>query len=196
MLIWLLLVIEFSSIGIIGAALPPLADLTNAPNLARHGPMLPFSFFGGLALLHIWEERLPAALKRQLRKATGPIIAMAAAALILVALAFQPLLDSLGFPRTNLSHDDLAAMTWLRENSPADAVVMAVDGNAWLPLFAERRSPAIRAVRYFEWDAIHDVDLDRSKVNYVYAAAGSDPPADMALKLVFEQGNAAGLRAN
>ena len=190
MLIWLLLVIEFSSIGVIGAFLSPLGALTNASNLARHGPILPFAWFGGLALLDLWDQRLSARFKRRLRKSTLPLIAIAAALLTVVAVAFEPLLYALDFPPASLSHDELAAMTWLRENSPADAVVAAVDGNPWLPTFSERRSINFRAVRYFEWNFIGDVDADRSEVDYVYVPVENEPPKDTPLRLVFEQGNA------
>ena len=189
MLIWLLLVIEFSTIGVIGRLLPPLGDLSNAPNLARHGPILPLAWFGGLALLDIWDGRLSPHIKRRLVKATYPIIASAVALLMMVAVAFQPLLNWLGFPPASLTQDDVAAMTWLRANTGADALVKAADGNAWLPLFAERRAPDFRAVRYFEWDPIGDADVDLSEVNYVYAP-GDAAPLPVPLTLVFEQGDA------
>ena len=190
MLIWLLLVIELATIGVIGKLLPPLGELTNAPNLARHGPLLPFAWFGGLALLDIWDRRLPARFKRRLSSATYPIIAIAAALLIGVAFFFEPMLNALGFPPVSLSEDEVAAMTWLRENTPADAVVSAADGDAWLPLFAERRSRDVRAVRYFEWDAISNSKAGSSEVNYIFVPKDAEQPADLTLKLVFEQGNA------
>lgn len=190
MLLWLLLVIEMTTIGLISRLLPPLSELTNAPNLLRHGPILPFVFFGGLALLNIWDARLSANFKTRLRRANYPIIAAGAALLLIIAVAFQPLLTWLGFPAPRLTHDDAAAMTWLRDNSPAEAVVIAADSNAWLPIFAERRAPDFRALRYFEWDAVSNIDVEWAEVDYVYAPAGSDSPADIALNLIFERGSA------
>lgn len=190
MLLWLLLVIESSAIGLSGRLLPPLGELSNAANLARHGPILPFAWFGGLALLEIWDERLSANHKRRLRRAGYPLIALAAALLILVAVAFQPLLNTLGFPPASLTHDEAAAMSWLRDNSPADAVVIAADGNAWLPIVSERRAPDFRAVRYFEWDSLKPDDSSMDKIDYVYAPADAEPPSDTPLALVFQRGNA------
>ena len=190
MLLWLLLVIEMTAIGLISRLLPPLSQLTNAPNLLRHGPILPFVWFGGLALLDIWDARLSADFKTRLRRASYPIIAAGAVLLLLIAVAFQPLLHRLGFHAPRLTHDDAAAMTWLRDNSAADAVVLAADGNAWLPIFAERRAPAFRALRYFEWDAISNLELEGLEVDYIYAPAGSDPPVNIALKLIYEGGSA------
>lgn len=190
MLLWLLLVIEMTTIGLISRLLPPLSELTNAPNLLRNGPILPFVFFGGLALLDFWDARLSANFKTRLRRANYPIIAAGAALLLIIAVAFQPLLTWLGFPAPRLTHDDAAAMTWLRDNSPAEAVVIAADSNAWLPIFAERRAPDFRALRYFEWDAVSNIDVEWAEVDYVYAPAGSDPPAYIALKLIYEGGSA------
>ena len=190
MLIWLLLIIEFSSFGFIGRLLPLLGELTNAPNLALHGLILPFGWFGGLALLDIWDGRLSPGLRGRLRQSTYPIIAIAAALLLLGAAAFQPLLDLLGFPPASLTHDELAAMTWLRDNSPADAVVTAVDGNAWLPIFSERRSTDFRAVRYFEWDQIALLDKSAYGADYIYVPADTESPVDTPMELIFEQGNA------
>ncbi|MDE2748408.1 MAG: hypothetical protein OXI34_05560 [Chloroflexota bacterium] len=190
MLIWLLLIIELSSFGVIGRLLPPLGALTNAPNLARHGVALPFSWFGGVALLQIWDDRLSAGLKLRLRASAYPLIVLAATLLLLLSLNFQPLLELLGFPPATISRDDAAALTWLRENTAADAVVMAADGDAWLPVFAERRASDFRAVRYFEWDLIEGAGLGRAEVDYVFVPAGMPPPEDMPLELVFEQNGA------
>ena len=189
MLIWLLLVLEFSAIGYIGTLLPPFSQLTNAPNLMRHGLVLPLVWFAGLALLEIWDKGLSPDRKRRLRGATYPLIALAILLLLFGALAFKPLLGTLGLPAPSLTHDDVAAMTWLRDNTRADALVLAADGNAWLPLFAERRAPDFRAVRYFEWDLISSLDVERSEVNYILAHEDADLPADLTLKLAFEQGN-------
>ena len=188
MLVWLLLVIELSAFGLIGRLLPPLAALTSAPNLARHGVILPFSWFGGVALLQFWDGRLPTSVKRRLRASAYPLIALAAILLLLLSLNFQPLLALLGFPPATITRDDAAALAWLRENTPADAVVMAADGNAWLPVFAERRATDIRAVRYFEWDLIKDAGFGRAEVDYVFVTGGTAPPENMPLELAFEQG--------
>ena len=190
MLVWLLLIIDLSSIGLIARMLPAIGELANAPNLARHGPVLPLIWFGGLALLQLWDARLSAAFQRLGRHSTHLAIILAAALLLLVALALQPLLAILGFPSESLSHNEVAAMAWLRENTAADAVVMAADGNAWLPVFAERRAVNFRAFRSFEWDLITNADADLSDVDYVFAPAEAALPASVPFKLAFERNGA------
>lgn len=190
MLVWLLFIMEMASVGLIGRLLPPLGALANAPNLARHGPILPLIWFGGLALLQLWDARLSATLARFGRYSIPLLLSFAAALLLSLALALPPLLTILGLPPASLSHAEVAAMTWLRDNTAADAVVMAADENAWLPLFAERPAVHFRAFRYFEWDMIRDADVALSEVDFVFAPDGVPPADDMTLELVFERGSA------
>ena len=194
MVVWLLLVSEFSLFGVIGRALPPLGAVTNAPNLARHGVILPFSFFAGIALLQFWDMYLSAGVKRRLRQSAYKLMALTAVLILLLGIAFNPILDTLrpllDLPAATLTQDDIAAMTWLREHTDEDALLLSADGDAWLPLFAERRTRDVRAVRYFEWDQVTEAAVARAEVDYVFVPAGADPPADLDLKLVFERGAA------
>ncbi len=194
MLVWLLLVVDSSLFGVIGGLLPPLGALTNAPNLARHGVILPFTWFAGLALLQIWEVRLSAAFKQRLRDAFNPLIALAAIVIVIVGVAFQPILSALrpilALPPQTLTRDDEAAMSWLRENTPDDALLLAADGGGWLPVFAERRALDLRAVQYFEWDFLGRADVSADDVGYVFVPAGMDAPVELPLKQVFEQDGA------
>jgi len=192
LLIWLLLVLESALFGVLGRLLPPLGALTHAPNIARHGVILPFAWFGGLALLRLWDGRLTAALKGRLRCAAYPLMALTAVIIVLIGVAFQPLLSAvrplLDLPPETLSRDEAAALDWLRENAPADALLLAGDGNAWLPVFAERRALDLRAAQYFEWDLLEKSGGEAP--DYLFVPAGDDPPEGISLDLVFEQGGA------
>lgn len=192
MLFWLLLVIDFALLGVIGRLLPPLAELVNAPNLARHGVILPFGWLGGIALLHLWESRLSSEWRRRLRKSAYPLMMAAALLAALSGFAFHPLLDALRpmFHLQNpISPDDIAAMTWLRENTASDALIMAADGDAWLPVYAERQAIHFRAVRYFEWDFLETFEDDLD-VDYLFQRTTSPTRFDRPLKLVYQQGTA------
>ncbi len=187
---WLLLVADAALLGLLGALLPLIGALTNAPNLARHGLILPYAFFAGLALLHLWDERVATAIKRRLRPLAYRLLALTAALILLLGLSFQPLLDLarplLGLPPASITDAELTAMRWLRENTPTDALLLAADGNAWLPIFAERRALDFRAVRYFEWDALARMETDADEIDFVYVAPGIAAPADLRLSLMFE----------
>lgn len=193
MLIWLLLVLDLCLTGVTGRILPSLGALVNAPNLARHGVILPFAWFAGIALLHFWESLLTERAKRRLHAAAKPLAAVTALLIIASGIAFAPILDTLrpllDLPEETISHDDVAAMTWLREQAAADALLLAADGGGWLPIFAERRAVDLRAVAYFEWDAI-DVADDATDVDYVFQSSAGPALPDLPLRPVFEQGAA------
>lgn len=194
MLVWLLLIAEAALLGAIGRLLPPLGALTHAPNIARHGVILPFAWFGGLALLRIWDGQLTAALKGRLRRAVYPLMALTAVIIVVLGVVFQPLLSALrpllDLPPETLSRDEAAALDWLRENTPEDALLLASDGNGWLPVFAERRALDLRAAQYFEWDLLETSGFSGEAPDYVFAPAGGVPPDDLSLELVYEQGGA------
>ncbi|MCY3779210.1 MAG: hypothetical protein OXG78_02785 [Chloroflexi bacterium] len=191
MLIWLLLVVEASLVGALGSLLPPLGALTNAPNIARHGIILPYAWFGGIALLQIWDGSVPTSLKRRLRRSAYRLMALTAVLILLAGGAFQPILDAfrplLDLPHATISDGDIVAMAWLRENTAPDAVVMAADGKAWLPVFAERRALDFNAVRTFEWDYLRRNAEGVDQINFVLVSSGAEPPADMHLDVVFYQ---------
>lgn len=194
MLLWLLLVLESTLLGVLGRLLPPLGALTHAPNIARHGVVLPFAWFGGLALLHGWDSRLPEALKQRLRAGAWPLLALAGLTIVMIGVAFQPLLGAVGpildLPPQTLSQDEAAALDWLRENTPEAALLAASDGNAWLPVIAERPALNLRAARYFEWDLLEWSGFDSERPDYLFVPAGADPPDDRSLELLFAQGDA------
>lgn len=194
MLIWLLLILESALLGVLGGLLQPLGALTHAPNIARQGVILPFAWFGGLALLRIWDLRLAATHKQRLRRAAYPLMALTAVIIVLTGAYFQPLLSAmrplLDLPPQTLSHDEAAALDWLRENTADDALLLASDGNGWLPVFAERRTLNLRAAQYFEWDLLEQIGFDGEAPDYLFVPAGGAPPDDLALEPVFEQGGA------
>lgn len=193
MLLWLALILEFSLVGLTGKLLPPLGALVNAPNLARHGTILPLSWFGGLALLHIWETKLPQNLKRRLREMANPLMAATGLLLLALGLAFEPIVTTLrpllNLPEQTMSPDDYAAMLWLRDNTPEDALVLSADGEGWLPVVAERRAVDFRAVAYFEWDGL-DGFVDERDVDFVFQPSAGAVLPDLPLNLVFEHGEA------
>lgn len=193
MLLWLALILEFALVGYSGALLPPIGALVNAPNMARHGTILPFSWFGGLALLQLWEIKLSLGLKRRLRRMAYPLIAATGLMIIALGIAFQPIVTALrplmNLPQQTLTSDDYGAMRWLRDNAPAGALLLSTDGEGWLPIVAERRAVNFRAVAYFEWDKIDGL-LNEREADFVLQPSASDVLPDLPLEPVFVQGQA------
>ncbi len=202
MMVWLILVIEFSLFGIIGSIFPFIGDLIHPANLARHGVIVPFMFLGGLAILSLWENALPNPLQSNLRNRAYMLIAGVAVVIIGIGLSFNTIIDVvrpvLGLPNATISSDEVAVMTWIQENTPDDAQVYAIDNSGWLPVYTERYAPDFRANRYFEWgmlttgDDMPEFDMDAVPYDYVYTPVSFDVTFDDSdtLVLLFEQGGA------
>ena len=194
MLLWLLLVLDLSLTGALARLLPGLGALVNAPNIARHGFILPLGYFAAQGLLRAWDGLLPAALKEKLRS-TAPLW-MAGIGLFLLGSAwfFPGILDglrpALDLPPQTMSFDDLEAMTWLRRNAPDAALLLSSDGAGWLPIVAGRRAVDYRALRYFEWDAIDGRNDGSADVDYVFHSSRAGDLPLLPLQLVYEQGGA------
>jgi len=181
MLAWLLLVIDLALLGWLSRLFPLIDALSHAPNIARHGAVLPLAWLSGLALLQLW-RRLPRRWQLQLRSRAYALMAALAALLLLGGLAFPALQPALAYwlslPPASINRDEAAAMDWLRQHSPPDALLYAVDENGWLPVFSERRATHLRALQFFEWG---ELPLPAAKAqraaDFVYVPAAAEAPA-------------------
>lgn len=158
---WLVMILEFSSLGLIEKIFPWLSDLVlryDYPfSIAWHGPIIPYIILGGGGLLWLWERwlepRAGAFVRKRAIPALGALIVLA-----LLVLAFnQQLLafskGKVGFFGAFASSADVQAMEWLRHNTPKDARVLNFPGTLkdnsnesdWVPVIAERDSV------YYRW---------------------------------------------
>jgi hypothetical protein len=152
--------LEFSSLGLIERLLPGseawLLRYDYPFSIAWHGPILPYTILGGLALHWAWERwgvtRL-AGLRRH-----GWKLLLAACLLPALILVFNRELLALskgrvGFFGAFSSAADVQAMEWLKANTPPDARVLNFPGSQfdnsheadWVPVISERESV------YFRW---------------------------------------------
>ena len=192
MLGWLLLLLDIALFAVLPRLLPALGALVDAQSLARHAIILPCAWFAGLALLDLWEARLPLSLRARLRKHAWRWLALTALGISLLFFTFEPALQNLrallDLPAATASPADIAAMDWLRENAPADALLQAADGDGWLPVIAERRASNFRAYSYFDRELIQPSET--SAADYLLVPAGVDYHDDPSLQLVFQQDGA------
>lgn len=156
---WLLLVLDFSTIGLIeglfGGLIAPLLRYDYPFSIAWHGPIIPYTLMGGLGLLWLW-DRLGAALRSGLTRLYYPAIALAIVGAVLAGVFIQPLLGltrgQLGFYGAFSSAADVRAMNWLRENTPADARILNHPGPHeadWVAPIAERDAVYFRPQPFF-----------------------------------------------
>jgi hypothetical protein len=157
---WLIMVIDFSMTGVLETLLPflvaPVLRYDYPFSIAWHGPIIPYAILGGNALLWLWdrvgEQRLGAGLHR-----AAPALLIAACALgVSVVIFSEPLRafskERLGIYGAFSSSADVGAMDWLRENTPADALILNHPGPHeadWVPVIAERETIYFRPQPFF-----------------------------------------------
>ncbi len=159
---WLLLVLDFSTTGIIPRLLPwlPILRYDYPFSIAWHGPIIPYIILGGRGLLWTWdkfcERRFSVTLHRF---APAALIGLSALGLILLLIS-PSLIDfskgKIGFYGAFSSRADVAAMDWIKQNSPADARVLNHPGpqeGDWVPVISERDSVYFRPQPFFQGTA-------------------------------------------
>jgi hypothetical protein len=159
---WLILILDFSTTGIIPSLFPwlPILRYDYPFSLAWHGPIIPYTILGGAGLLWVWdklfERRIGAALHR-----AAPVLLVALCALALGVLVVKDQLiviskDQVGFYGAFSSAADVAAMEWIKANAPADARILNSplphEGD-WVPVISERDSVYFRPQPFFRGTA-------------------------------------------
>lgn len=154
--VWLVMAVDFSTTGIIETVFRPILGFIEKYDypfsIAWHGPIIPYTLLGGVGLLWLWDRFAEARFGRLLHRA-APIALVGASALVLIGGALSGALlefskGRIGFYGAFSSAADVAAMNWLRQNTPADARILNHPGPHeadWVPVIAEREAV------YFRW---------------------------------------------
>lgn len=157
---WLILALDFSTTGILptllSGILAPVLRYDYPFSIAWHAPIIPYAILGGLALLWLWDRVFEPRFGRALHRVAPVALAAGCVALIAVALLSQPLLafskGRVSFFGAFSSADDVAAMEWLRTNTPEDARILNHPGpheGDWVPVIAERNTVYFRPQPFF-----------------------------------------------
>lgn len=159
MLIWLILIIDFSTTGILKAIAPwiPLFKYDYPFSIAWHGPIIPYLYFGAHGLNWLRARIGIQRADRLVRRLSGFVLI----AVIVAVAVLIPSMDALVAASKNTplkiygafsSRADLAAMSWLKANTPADALILNHVGDHegdWTPLIAERNTVFFRPQPFF-----------------------------------------------
>lgn len=159
---WLILIVEFAIVGLLERLAPSLMHIVlryDYPfSIAWHGPIIPYSILGGLALVWLWDRFGKRwlghlATPRMVYAILGALIIAALAALVFnrELLAFSK--GRVGFFGAFASRADVQAMEWIRDNTARDARILNFPGSQmdnshesdWVPVIAERDSI------YYRW---------------------------------------------
>lgn len=156
---WLILILDFAILGITETLFPwlPLFRYDYPFSIAWHGPIIPLTILAGMGLLWLWHNWLEARLGAALHRYAYVLIG-AGALVMLALLVFSPQILAFSKGRVSFfgafaSHADVAAMQWLRTNTPEDARVLNFPGTQfdnshegdWVPVISERDSV------YYRW---------------------------------------------
>lgn len=145
---WLLLILDFAVTGGIAALVPFITRYTYPLDIARHGPIIPYTILGGFGLLWFWDMVvLPKWGALSYRQAYG-VVGVIGLILLGVLALNGPLLTAskqlLNAPGAYASRADIAAMNWLKENTlPEDTRILnfpVKEEGGWVPVIAERDS--------------------------------------------------------
>jgi len=171
-LVWLVAIVEFSTLGLLERTFPalvaPLLKYDYPFSLALHGPIIPYTILGGSGLLWLADRLGAARADRLARRWAYPAVALGAAALLGIVVAFDPLLAAskdagVRFYGAFSSSADVAAMQWLRDHTPPDARVLNHPGpheGDWAPVIAERDTVFFRPQPFFRGTARAEAQQD------------------------------------
>ncbi len=157
--IWLLLILDFSTTGIIPTLFPwlPFLRYDYPFSIAWQGPIIPYAILGGIGLLWLWdwlfERRIGARLHRVAPVLLGALIVLAVAASVISPSLIAFSKNKVGFFGAFSSSADVAAMEWIKANTPSDARVLNYPGPNeadWVPVISERDSVYYRPQPFFQ----------------------------------------------
>jgi hypothetical protein len=155
MIVWLVTIVDFSTLGLLEKALPhvmkPLLKYDYPFSLAWHGPIIPYTVLGGMALVWLADRLGGERFDRRLGQAAIPLIGLAA-----IGLFSEPLLDisknTVHIYGAFSSSADVQAMRWLYDHTPANARVLNHPGpheGDWVPVISERDTIYFRPQKFF-----------------------------------------------
>jgi hypothetical protein len=125
-------------------------------SLAWHGPIIPYTALGGMALVWLADRLGGERADRWVKRLALPGLALAAVTLVGSVALFDPLLDAskdtVNFYGAFSSAADVDTMVWLRDNTPADARILNHPGpheGNWAPGITERDTVYFRLQPFF-----------------------------------------------
>ncbi len=177
---WLILILEFSSLGILERLVPglvaPLLRYDYPFSLAWHGPIIPYAILGGMGLLWLWDNVLQKRLGNWSPRRSYAVLGALITVALVILILNRPLLalskGKVGFFGAFASSADVQAMEWLRHNTPTDARILNFPGTQkdnshegdWVPVIAERDSVYYRWQPFFRDNESSIAEQDRLRV--------------------------------
>ena len=171
---WLLLIIDFSTTGILeslfGDLLAPAFRFDYPFSIAWHGPIIPYTILGGMGLFWLWERfaarRIGDAVYRYAPAIFGVLLVLALLAFVFNRQLLEFSKGRVAFYGAFSSEADVEAMIWLKENTPPDARVLNHPGpheGDWVPVISERDSVYYRQQPFFRGNEASLAEQERMR---------------------------------
>ena len=171
---WLLLIIDFSTTGILeslfGDLLAPAFRFDYPFSIAWHGPIIPYTILGGMGLFWLWERfaarRIGDAVYRHAPAIFGTLLVLALLAFVFNRQLLEFSKGRVAFYGAFSSEADVEAMIWLKENTPPDARVLNHPGpheGDWVPVISERDSVYYRQQPFFRGNEASLAEQERMR---------------------------------
>lgn len=155
---WLAFIVDFSSFGLIAHFLPAALLKYNYPfSIAWHGPIIPYTYLGAMALLWLIDRVGRARAEKWIIGLSLPVFTVIALLLVtyigfkgqFVAISKQTPIHIFG---AFSSVDDVQAMEWLRQNGDKGALVLNHPGpqeGDWAPVITQHNTVYFRPQPFF-----------------------------------------------
>ncbi len=145
-MVWVFILLDFSSTGGIAAIFPFVDRFINPRDLAWGGVLIPFTILAGGAMMWLWDAYGDGRIRMNYR--TSYIMNGILALIVLgVVLVRDPLLNIVkpmtNFPSQYASYSDADALYWLKNNTPAESVILNFPTSPetdWTAIISERES--------------------------------------------------------
>ncbi len=161
MVVWLALIVDFSSVGLLQGLFPgvlaPILKYDYPFSIAWHGPIIPYTYLAANALLWIVERLGRARAELWIKRLSLPIInVIALLAVLIIGFKGQAVALSRSTPLATFgafsSAADVQAMQWLAQNAPPDALILNHPGpqeGDWAPIITQRDTVYFRPQPFF-----------------------------------------------
>jgi hypothetical protein len=195
MIIWLVSIVEFSTVGFLEDTFPEVMESLlkyDYPfSLAWHGPIIPYMVLGGYGLLWLADRLGGERIDRVVGVLAYPVLTLGVIGILAGVVFFDPLLeaskedDRIDFFGAFSSAADVNAMEWLRDNTPEDARILNHPGpheGDWAPVISERDTVYFRSQPFFRGTSFAEAEQDAFRHFW-------QDPTDAAVAELFERYN-------
>lgn len=144
--VWIFLLLDFSSTGGIAAIFPFLDRYIDPRDLAWGGVIIPYTILAGYALMWFWDAYGAKRIRMTYRTAyiINGVAAVILGVMMLLRDPLQNIIQSvIRVSDQYASYADIQALIWIKENTPAEAVILNFPTSPetdWAAIIAERRA--------------------------------------------------------